>query len=218
MTETGPQLDSVSRSVGAAAEAVLEARGVAGKLERTFEDATVPMVMVDGRRRYVEINRAARLWFRLSRDEMRAFTIDDLAPAPSDEVIRTTWARLHDVGCVAGSCPVYGSDGSRLDVVCYALAGILPGLHLIAFAPADWPARELAPIEQDRSNGSPALTPREVEVLALTANGLNGPDLARELNLSPATVRTHFENIYEKLDVRTRAAAVAKTMRLGAIE
>jgi DNA-binding CsgD family transcriptional regulator len=218
MTETGPLSDSVPRNVGAAAEAVLEARGKAGKLERTFEDATVPMVMVDGRRRYVEINRAARLWFRLSRDEMRAFTIDDLAPAPSDEVIGQAWARLHDVGCVAGSCPVYGSDGSRLDVVYYALAGIVPGLHLIAFAPADWPAGELWLIGDERSNGSAGLTPREVEVLALAADGLSGPDLARELHLSPATVRTHFENVYEKLDVRTRAAAVAKAMRLGAIK
>ena len=55
-------------------------------------------------------------------------------------------------------------------------------------------------------------------MLALAADGRSGPDLARELVLSPGTVNTHFKNIYAKLDVRTRAAAVAKAMRLGLID
>ncbi|MEA2288463.1 MAG: Bacterial regulatory protein luxR family, partial [Solirubrobacteraceae bacterium] len=37
------------------------------------------------------------------------------------------------------------------------------------------------------------------------------------LILSPATVKTHFENIYEKLGVSDRAAAVAHAMRIGLI-
>ena len=41
--------------------------------------------------------------------------------------------------------------------------------------------------------------------------------IAEELVLSRATVRTHFENIYSKLDVRDRAGAVGKAMRLGLI-
>lgn len=61
------------------------------------------------------------------------------------------------------------------------------------------------------------LTPREIEVLVLTAEGLSGPEVAAELVLSPSTVNTHFKNIYAKLGVRTRAAAVAKAMRVGAI-
>jgi ATP/maltotriose-dependent transcriptional regulator MalT len=61
------------------------------------------------------------------------------------------------------------------------------------------------------------LTPRELEVLDLAATGCNGPMIAAELVVSAATVRTHFEHIYEKLEVRDRAAAVAKAMRLGLI-
>jgi DNA-binding CsgD family transcriptional regulator len=52
----------------------------------------------------------------------------------------------------------------------------------------------------------------------IAADGHSGPELAQELLLSPATVNAHFKNIYKKLDVRNRAAAVAKAMRLGLID
>jgi DNA-binding CsgD family transcriptional regulator len=64
--------------------------------------------------------------------------------------------------------------------------------------------------------GSP-LTARERELLQLAADGLSGPQIARRLNLSPATVKTHFENIYAKYAVSDRVAAVAKAMRAGLI-
>jgi DNA-binding CsgD family transcriptional regulator len=63
-----------------------------------------------------------------------------------------------------------------------------------------------------------ALTAREIEVLLLAADGHSGPELAQALMLSPATVNAHFKHIYRKLDVRNRAGAVAKAMRLGVID
>jgi DNA-binding CsgD family transcriptional regulator len=218
MTETNSRSGHIPRSVGAAAEAVLDARGEAQKLKRIFEHSDVPMVIVDGRRRDVEVNRPARLWFRLSLEEMRAFAIGDLTSAPPTEVIEQHWERLLHVGSVAGRYPVDGHDGRPLDVVYCALAHIMPGLHLIAFVPADRPEDELPVIEDDGVDPSASLTPREIEVLALAADGLGGPQLAQQLVVSPATVKTHFKNIYEKLDVRNRAAAVAKAMRIGVID
>jgi DNA-binding CsgD family transcriptional regulator len=53
------------------------------------------------------------------------------------------------------------------------------------------------------------LSPREREVLALVRDGLRNAEIAEALWVSPATVRKHLENIYEKLDVHTRTAAVA---------
>lgn len=61
------------------------------------------------------------------------------------------------------------------------------------------------------------LTPRERDILQLAADGLSTPTIAEELCVSRATVRTHFGHIYIKLDVSSRAAAVAKGMRLGLI-
>ena len=62
------------------------------------------------------------------------------------------------------------------------------------------------------------LTPRELEVLQLAAQGCSGREIAERLVVSPATVRTHFEHIYEKYGVSDRAAAVAKALREGLIE
>ncbi|MEY2514562.1 MAG: two-component system, NarL family, nitrate/nitrite response regulator NarL [bacterium] len=217
MTEPNARPDHVARNVGAAAEAVLDARGETRKLA-IFEDSRVPMVIVDDGRRYVEVNRPARLWFRLSVQEMRTLAIGDLPPAPPRGVIERDWSRLLDVGCMVGRYPVHASDGSRLTVVSCTIANILPGLHLIAFAPADWPEHEFDAISDERPDASASLTPREIEVLTLAADGLNVPELAEHLVLGSATVRTHFKNIYAKLGVRNRAAAVAKAMRLGFID
>jgi DNA-binding NarL/FixJ family response regulator len=52
------------------------------------------------------------------------------------------------------------------------------------------------------------LTPREVEVLRLVAQGLTTADVAERLYLSPRTVSTHLTSIYTKLDVSSRAAAI----------
>jgi PAS domain S-box-containing protein len=65
--------------------------------------------------------------------------------------------------------------------------------------------------------GASPLSARELEVLRLAAEGNSGPEIARKLFISPATVKTHFENIYEKLGVSDRAAAVAQALRTGLI-
>ncbi|MEA2246684.1 MAG: hypothetical protein QOH46_1213 [Solirubrobacteraceae bacterium] len=64
----------------------------------------------------------------------------------------------------------------------------------------------------------PVLTPRETEVLRLAAQGLSVPRTAERLFISPATVKTHIENIYAKLGVGDKASAVASALRLGLIE
>jgi PAS domain S-box-containing protein len=62
-----------------------------------------------------------------------------------------------------------------------------------------------------------SLSDRELEVLRLAAEGNSGPDIAERLVVSPSTIKTHFENIYEKLGVGDRAAAVAHALRIGLI-
>jgi DNA-binding CsgD family transcriptional regulator len=59
------------------------------------------------------------------------------------------------------------------------------------------------------------LSPREHEVLELVRDGLRNAEIAEALWVSPATVRKHLENIYEKLDVHTRTAAVARVYGPG---
>ncbi|MFF9351744.1 response regulator [Streptomyces sp. NPDC014734] len=52
------------------------------------------------------------------------------------------------------------------------------------------------------------LTPRELEVLELIAEGLSNPEIARRLHISQATVKSHINNLFAKAGVRDRAQAV----------
>jgi DNA-binding NarL/FixJ family response regulator len=62
---------------------------------------------------------------------------------------------------------------------------------------------------------TPALTPREHEILAMLAEGLPNKSIAARLGISDHTVKTHLEAIFDKLGASTRAEAVARGVRLG---
>jgi len=59
----------------------------------------------------------------------------------------------------------------------------------------------------------PTVTKREREILRLLADGLRNEDVARQLSISPLTVRTHVKNAMQKLEADTRTEAVAKALR-----
>jgi DNA-binding CsgD family transcriptional regulator len=61
-----------------------------------------------------------------------------------------------------------------------------------------------------RRHPVPRLTPRQDDLLRLVAAGHTNAQIARRLGISEGTVRTHLENIYEKLHVSSRAAAVTR--------
>jgi DNA-binding NarL/FixJ family response regulator len=61
-------------------------------------------------------------------------------------------------------------------------------------------------LQRARARG---LTPREAEILSLVRVGMTNRQIADALVLAPTTVRRHLENVFAKLDVRTRTGAVA---------
>jgi DNA-binding NarL/FixJ family response regulator len=63
--------------------------------------------------------------------------------------------------------------------------------------------------------GRGRLTEREREVLTLVAAGISNKGIARELHVSPNTVKFHIAAILEKLDAASRAEAVVAALRRG---
>jgi LuxR family maltose regulon positive regulatory protein len=58
------------------------------------------------------------------------------------------------------------------------------------------------------------LSERELDVLRLLGTELSGPEIAQELNVSLNTLRTHTQNIYTKLGVNNRRAAIRRAEEL----
>lgn len=68
-----------------------------------------------------------------------------------------------------------------------------------------------------RRTGTSALTPRELEVLQLLAEGLTNEQIGERITLTPRTVKTQVQNLLTKLDAADRTGAVARGFRLGLI-
>jgi len=81
--------------------------------------------------------------------------------------------------------------------------------------------RARAPVSGQNAAGSgdgvTVLTPRELDVLKLVAQGLSNPDIAQRLVLSEHTVHRHLANILRKLGLSSRAAAAAWGVRTGLV-
>lgn len=77
----------------------------------------------------------------------------------------------------------------------------------------------LAPLDPrpDPDPTAPALTPRELEVLALLAEGLSNKEIAARLGISDHTAKFHVNQVLDKLDSTTRTEAVVRGAKLGLI-
>ena len=93
-----------------------------------------------------------------------------------------------------------------------ALATVLRGgVHVPAVALAASPA----PLGQPGSTEHLGLTLRQIDVLRMLVDGRSNKLIARELDLSPSTVKTHLEAIFQRLHVNSRTQAVVAAARLG---
>lgn len=207
-----PALAQAVQTIGAT-------RGQVLQLRRAFARSLIPMVIVDNERRLVEVNAAARLLIRMTLRELRQLRIDDLTAEDDLPALYGAWEELFERGTLSDRYLVTFKDGSTLWLFYTAIANALPGQHLTVFVPASWPGDELDELqplaEPDiRSH----LSPRQVEVLRLVAIGASVPQIALELSISEATVRTHVKHILERMGAKNRAHAVALALCEGVLD
>ena len=117
---------------------------------------------------------------------------------------------------VAAGAQGYLSKYAEADEICDAIAAADRGETVLATEVQSALATQIQR-EAEASRG-PSLSEREGQVLRLIAEGCSTPQIGARLHLSPATVKTHLQNLYEKLGVSDRASAVAEGMRRGLIE
>ncbi|HEY7399865.1 MAG TPA: response regulator transcription factor [Actinomycetota bacterium] len=117
---------------------------------------------------------------------------------------------------IAAGFSGYLTKDTQAEAFVHALQGVLDGQIVV-------PQRlGRGAVSQNGSNGSSPssegllarqLTPRELEVLQLLAQGAASSEIARRLGVSPNTVRTHVQGILTKLQVHSRLEAAAFAVR-----
>jgi DNA-binding NarL/FixJ family response regulator len=106
---------------------------------------------------------------------------------------------------------VKSGDGRLRALIAERLRG-LEGVEVEQEAAGD------GPVGSDGDNGRPpALTPRELEVLGLMADGLSNKEIAFRLGVTAHTAKFHVDSVLHKLLAANRAEAVVKGVRGGLI-
>ena len=108
------------------------------------------------------------------------------------------------------------ADAALADRLAALLAGV-PGLQLVGAGEAADAAVVLPTAAAPRAVGDVLLTPRELEVLALLAEGASNKTIARRLGISVHTAKFHVGSLIDKLDAIGRTDAVAHAARRGVI-
>ena len=141
----------------------------------------------------------------LRRDGVETRVVLISAHAPSELIYRAI---------SLGAAAYLSKEASREDI-CDTVAAVARGETRLS---PEIQGELVRQIQMRAIDERPVLSPREREVLELIAEGLSAPDIAKRLHVSPATVKTHLQTLYEKLGVSDRAAAVASAMRNGLLE
>ena len=129
-------------------------------------------------------------------------------PIVVDEVLVGALAAIHGPDNTGFLQVIFNEAAMALELLHRAdtTAGALPiGARLAV----NRPSRDGSGTVPAGEDGQAKLTVREKEVLGLLAEGLSNKEIAEKLFISPATCKHHVQNILAKLQVRSRAAAVA---------
>jgi DNA-binding CsgD family transcriptional regulator len=107
-------------------------------------------------------------------------------------------------------------DAALADRFAALLAGV-PGLRLVAPGEAADAALIVPAAATAPRDGEIPLSPRELEVLVLLAEGASNKEIARRLDISIHTAKFHVGSLLDKLDAVGRTDAVAHAARLGVL-
>lgn len=198
-----------------------------------FERSVVPMTLLDSNRRYVAVNDAAVDLYQRPREEIVGSRATSGMADPGPAVADAIWARFMRMGEVYGEKVVRISAGPPLRVSFAAHATkvddewrilfmtlsamVEPGGEQLiggvrAVGPGDPAPHRSAP---DAARSANRLTARERQIIEHVADGRRTPQIAEDLSVSPATVRSHVRNAMVKTGAHTRAHLVAIVLGNG---
>lgn len=206
-----PAAGSAARGPTPSASASAEA-GWSSLFWQAFKRSSNPMVLVDDRRCHVEVNGAYVTLLGYRRGELIGRPIYEFVedgPALS----RDRWVELLGQKQFSGVVGLIRNDGTVVTVEYAGHPEMLTGQQLV-LGVALKTVRGLRRIHPERPQAAVErpLSKRELEIVELVAMGLTSSEIAAELHVSHNTVRTHVRNAMGKLEARSRAHLVAKSL------
>ncbi len=179
-----------------------------------FKSSRNAMVLLDDRRHHVEVNGAYVLLLGYPRDELigrPVYEFVDGGPLLTADEWRATIARREFSGETGLLC----ADGSTVTVQYAGHTEVVTGERRVLFVALSTSRWGRHSRREADAPPTATLTARQTEIVRLVAAGETGPEIAEQLHISHATVRTHVRNAMTKLGARSRAQLVAKAMAEG---
>jgi PAS domain S-box-containing protein len=183
-----------------------------------FNGSRNPMAIIDGERRYVEVNPCHTKVFGRSREEIVGTLVDDYLPPEELPTVDAEYDRFMRDGELSNERSYIKADGTVVRVQ-YAVRNVQVTGHDLGFFVTYVVEGDDADNDEPEAgvrNGE-GLSPREREVVQQVALGLTSRQIGEELEVSTETVRTHIRNALAKTGTRTRAQLVAQVMGTGTL-
>ena len=179
-----------------------------------FKDSRNAMVLLDEQRRHVDVNGAyLKLAGYTARRGHRPAGLGVRRRRPARDRARVGAAIAR--GELSGEAGLVCADGTIVTVQFAGHTEVITGQRLVLFvvlSTSRWGRHS----RRDPETGTrDALSAREREIVRLVAAGETGPEIAEQLHISHATVRTHVRNAMAKVGARSRAHLVAKALGDG---
>ena len=183
-----------------------------------FNLSANPMILLQRDRVLVDVNDSFLAAFGYGRARALGCKLDVFVAEDSRPRMNKDWWELLRTGHLNGGRELIRSDGRHARVQFAAHREIVTGRDLILGVALELDGRPMrcgkAPVDVSPT----ARTGREREVVALVALGRRRREIAAQLFISEATVKTHLRNAMHKLDVHSQAQLVAVALTRGLIE
>jgi PAS domain S-box-containing protein len=174
------------------------------------------MALLDDERRHVDVNGPYLKMLGYRRDELIGHPVYELVIG-GPLATESEWKAALRSGSFTGEANVRRADGSPVSVQWAATTEVVTGKRFALFvvlSSSRWGASFRRSPQLERLTQMP-LTKRELEVIRLVALGATGREIADELQVTHATIRTHARNAMIKTGARSRAQLVAKALAEG---
>jgi PAS domain S-box-containing protein len=188
--------------------------GLLGLFWAAFSRCRNGMILVDDHRRCVDVNDAFAQLMGYKRSELIGRRYHEFAAKPP--LSEEAWSELIKGKDFYATRQLRRSDGRLVVMEMAGHRETVTGRGMILIIVLRRLRGTRAAEGQDGTSDA-SLTGRELEIVEMIALGMTGPEIASELHLSNATVRTHVRNAMNKLGTHSRAQLVAKALGDGIV-